>query len=176
MEYRFPMEQGFMTCSDLGKRVEVVMNIKNDRRGLYKGWMKGSGEQVLELGTLIPEGDCLMLRRSLQLERLQQMGCWPISSCGVRLLHPFSGQNQGWKREENPERLISHDSFLQEEVSRHSGALLCVSRDGFSLAFPYSGKKPFPIVPLFCFARIRNLGEGQYVVFPFDKEGRPKNA
>lgn len=178
MEHQFPMEQGMMTCSDFGNRVELVMNIKNDRRGLYKGWIRGAGGQVLELGTLIPEGSCLMLRRCLQMDRLQQAGYWPISSCGVSLLHRFAGQDlsQGWKREEDPGRLIPHDPFLREEVSRCSGGLLCVSREGFSLAFPYSNKKPFPVEPLFCFARIRNLGEGQYAVFPFDKEGRPRRA
>lgn len=177
MEQRFPLEQGVATCLDFGNRVEILMNIHNDRKGLYKGWIRGAGGQCLELGTLIPEGDRFVLRRTLQLDHLKQVGCWPIASCGVSLLHRFAGHesNQGWKREDNPARLLP-DPVLQAEVSHLPGALLCISREGFSLAFPYSSKKPFPIPPLFCFARIRNLNDGQYAVFPFDKEGRPKHA
>ena len=41
------------------------------------------------------------------------------------------------------------------------------------LALPYDRAKPFPLTTLFCFARLRNLGEGAYVVYAFDKQDRP---
>lgn len=155
------------------------MTAENDGSGLYQGWVRGESGQMLTLGTLLPEEGRLLLRRNLPLEQLIRTGCWPIAACGLRLLHSFTGGHElpkGWHKEAEPARLFPQDPFLCTQMKHLSGALLCNSREGFSLAFPYKAREPFPLVPLFCFARIRTLGNGQYITFPFDSEGKPRRS
>ena len=38
---------------------------------------------------------------------------------------------------------------------------------------PYDPARPFPLTPLFCFARIRRIGSRDYAVFAFDDRGDP---
>jgi len=176
MEQRFQLEQGQMSCTEFGKHVEIVVQLKNDGRGLYQAWIRGASGKVIELGSLIPTQGQLLLRRSIQLEDLKKADCWPIREGGVTLRHRFGGQDmpQGWKREENPARLLAPDPVLRALAIELRGCLICQSREGFSLAVPYGSRRPFPLIPIFCFSRIRTLGNGQYVVFPFDSEGRPR--
>ncbi|MDE6456331.1 MAG: hypothetical protein K2L38_10615, partial [Dysosmobacter sp.] len=44
---------------------------------------------------------------------------------------------------------------------------------GRYLALPYDKGKPFPLTTLFCFARLRSIGEETYVVYAFDGQDRP---
>ena len=44
---------------------------------------------------------------------------------------------------------------------------------GRLIAAPYDPAEPFPLPPLFCFARIWDAGSGRYAVFAFDERGAP---
>ena len=46
-------------------------------------------------------------------------------------------------------------------------------RNGRQLALPYQADRPFPMVPLFCFAQIQTIGGQSYAVYRFDKEEHP---
>lgn len=176
MEQSISMERGNLRCTQQGNRVELLMTAENDSAGLYQGWMRGENGQMLTLGTLLPDEGRLLLRRNLPMEQLMRAGCWPIATCGLRLLHRFADCTlpKGWHKEAKPAHLFPQDSVLSAQVKQLSGALLCSSREGFSLALPYNAREPFPLVSLFCFARIRTLGNGQYVTIPFDQDGKPR--
>lgn len=167
--------RGILRYWENGPKVELLMEAPNDGSGLYQGWIQGTGERM-ELGSLMPEQQALRLRRSLPLDRLRAAGCWPVKEAGITLIHSFgaAGPPQGWHREENPARLFPGDPFLQEMVSGVPGCLLCVSKEGFSLAVPFERGRPFGLTPLFCFARIRQLGGRYHAVFPFHHDGRPR--
>lgn len=101
-------------------------------------------------------------------------GCWPIRDAGV-LQHAFAtrGHPQGWREEKEPARLFSKDPILNEALSKVESCLFYPLHKGFRLAFPYHRKAPFVLLPLFCFAKVRNLGGGEYLVFSFDEKGKP---
>ena len=54
-----------------------------------------------------------------------------------------------------------------------SGAMTCMESGMRCLALPYDPKAPFPLAELFCFARLRYLGEKAYVEFRFDEKDWP---
>ena len=167
--------RGILRYWENGPKVELLMEVPNDGSGLYQGWIQGGGERV-ELGTLLPEQQMLRLRRSLPMDRLRAAGCWPVKEAGLKLIHSFgvAGPPQGWHKEDNPARLFPKDPFLREMVSGLHSCLLWVGKEGFSLAVPFERGRPFSLVPLFCFARIRQLGGRYHAVFPFHHDGRPR--
>ncbi len=42
------------------------------------------------------------------------------------------------------------------------------NRPGFRIALPWDPNQPFPLPPLFCFARLQTIGKNLYLVFSFD--------
>lgn len=175
MEYTFRLENGTIKCWENGNRVDFFIRAQNDKSGLFKAWIAGETGK-LELGTLLPEQNELRLRRSLPMEKLKQSGCWPIAEGGITLIHRFAtgGLPKGWREETNPEHLFRKDPILREAAGKLKGCLIYTSKEGFSLAVPYGSRRPFEMLPVFCFARIRNLGGKMYAVFPFNAEGYPR--
>jgi len=45
---------------------------------------------------------------------------------------------------------------------------------GFQLAWPWDPEAPFPLPPVFCFARVQSLGDRPYLVFQFQPGGIPR--
>ena len=145
--------------TEQGPRIVVEVWRREDGEGLYKAWLTGRGGRMM-LGTLIPEGGRLFLRRTLSVDSLKRQGVWPAIGVEEQLVCSFRAEIVGEKWE---------DTVLKRSartMPRHS-----VSRqgDGFSLRFPFNPRAPFPITPLFCFAR---LVEGE-LVFSFYKGGWP---
>ena len=175
MEHTYWLENGKMICRENGNRLDILIRVQNNGRGLYKGWLQGESGKV-ELGTLMPEQNELRLRRSVPLDKLKHAGCWPVTEGGITLVHSFGtvGLPQGWKKEEDPVHLFPKDPVLREAAGKLKECLICVSQEGFSLAVPYGSKRPFGLIPVFCFARIRTLGGRQYAVFPFYEDGNPR--
>jgi len=121
------------------------------------------------LGTLAPEGEILCLRRRLSRNELERSGCWPIKDGEVVLAFAF--ERDGWKREEHPERLL-RDSVLQNAV-RGRAMFLRRRENGFNLAAIFDPVHSFPLVPLFCFAKIGRVEGKNCVLFYFDRDGNP---
>ena len=44
----------------------------------------------------------------------------------------------------------------------------------FQLAWPWDPEAPFPLPPVFCFARVQSLGDRPYLVFQFQPGGIPR--
>ena len=66
---------------------------------------------------------------------------------------------------------IQRNAELADAVE--NTALFRRETDGFSLAFPWAPKAPFPLVPAFCFARVETMEGRPWVVFSFRDGGWP---
>lgn len=76
-----------------------------------------------------------------------------------------------WAR---PGELPWPDALLRRVYCDSRGAFYRPDADGFLLAYPLSCRAPFPLPPLFCFARAECLGQRGWWVFAFDSAGRPR--
>jgi len=140
----------------------------DDRRGLYKVWIHGMGGRLL-LGTLAPEQGELCLRRRLSRSQLERDRCWPV--LGGEVVLAFSFGQDGWQREEHPERLV-RDVVLRQAL-KGQRMLLQQTGSGFLLSAPFDTGRPFPLTPLFCLSRVEGGRQGRRAVFAFDREGNP---
>ena len=143
-----------------GPRAVIEVWRPDDGSGLYKASLTGPGGRYL-LGTLMPEGGRLFLRRTPSIDSLRRQGVWPVT--GVEEILTCSFQERPPAIEwEDPVLRRSAASLPPHTVRREDG--------GFSLRFPFDPRAPFPLVPAFCFARL----EGGRLVFSFRKGGIPR--
>ncbi len=148
-------------------RCEAVR--EDDGRGLYKVWLTGAQGRSL-LGTLAPEGGALRLRRRVSVDSLRRKGCWPIERGECVLTFAFGGET-GWCREAAERRMT--DSVLRQAAQGVS-ALVRGEEGGFRMALPFDCRRPFALVPAFCFARVERVEGRLCAVFCFDGQGRPR--
>lgn len=175
MEWSFEGPDGAVTIRQEGDRAICQAIRSADNGGLYKAWLQGPGGRVL-LGTLIPEGGALRLRRVMEVSALERQGAWPSTGAEVALAYAFSPEAPpppGWCWTDCPRRLLE-DPVLSQCLRGTKRALLNRDMEGFFLAFPWSCHESFPIPPLFCLAQLRLLGGKRYVIFRFSRQGRPE--
>lgn len=127
------------------------------------------GEQgELRLGVLEPSGGAFVLRR-----RFSDHMTVPVGRVLRGELRPAGQlQSQQWEAAAEPEQLFSA-AWLRRGLHGLSGAMTCMENGMRCLALPYDPKVPFPLAELFCFARLRYLGEKAYVEFRFDEKDWP---
>lgn len=179
METRFELAagRGHVELREEEGRVRVRAELADDGRGLYKAWLLGRGGRF-PLGALLPEGKTLALTRTLSRAELERRGFWPVRGAAVELaFSPRDGGRawdapQGWRREESPWTLLG-EPLLRQSARELRGVLLRREDRGFLLAAPWREDRPFPLAPLFCFARIMPLGGAMYAVFAFSGGGCP---
>ena len=139
--------------------------------GLWCAWAVGeSGE--LRLGLLAPEGEGLSLRR-----RFSQRMTQPAGRLLRGELRP-AGKGAGdrppaWESVSQPDALFSAPPWPQDRLRGISGALCRREERRLLLALPWDHAKPFPLVPLFCFAQIRTIEGKTYAVYCFGPNGEP---
>lgn len=178
METRLSLEGegGRLTVRREGLRAVLEAERQDDGRGLYKVWLPGRGGGIL-LGTLMPEGGRLHLRRSLPVGELERLGLWPVERAESRLVFSFGREGQrtpppGWSWERDPARLLG-DPLLRAAA----GKLRCVisrrEEGGFALAAPWRSDREFPLSLLFCFAHGAELAGERWAVFHFNCRGCP---
>ena len=182
MEDKFPVAGGWLTCRHAGGRAELLLELPNDGRGLYRAWVQGPGGRT-ELGTLLPEGGCLRLGRSFPIQELQRRGCWPVTGGQVQMTYAISGAGsspsgpaapRGWGRLTQPGPCFPHDPVLALAARRAGPCLRCRRESGeFLLAWPWQPRQPFPLPPLFCLAQVKSLGGQPHVVFSFAPDSTP---
>ena len=133
--------------------------------GLWCVWAVGERGE-LRLGILEPCGEEAFLCR-----RFSQRMTAPLGRLLRGELRPvIKPVQEGWSPlRENP----FQTPWLRKQLQHMSGALTCAEHEKRYLALPYEPKQPFPLVPLFCFAEVRNIRGRQYVVFAFDREEFP---
>ena len=79
---------------------------------------------------------------------------------------------KNWTAAGDPAALFS-DPELRRLLSGVRGARICREEGRLLLAFPWEKRQPFPLVPLFCLARLECVGGRYCVVFTFDEKCRP---
>lgn len=162
---------GRLTFREEGIQVRMEAARPDDRRGLYKVWIRGSRGRLL-LGTLAPEQGELRLCRRLSRHSLEQSGCWPLTGGEAALAFPFGQKRTGWVRTDHPEKLL-RDGVLRKSAADSAPMLLRQGEAGFRLAARYDSGRPFPLIPLFCMAEVGEIQERPYLIFSFDGEGNP---
>ncbi len=175
MEWSFDSPNGAVTVRQEGPRVICQAIRSADSSGLYKAWLRGEGGRVL-LGTLIPEGGALRLRRTLEVSQLERQGVWPPVGANIDMAYAFAAEAEAppdWCWTDCPNRLLG-DKMLSRCLWGVNRALLKRDLEGFFLALPYSPHAPFPIPPLFCLSRLERLSDKWYVLFRFSRQGCPE--
>lgn len=84
---------------------------------------------------------------------------------------PIPTPGPDWSR---PRELTWPDPLLRRVYCDSRGAFWRGEPEGFSLAYPLSCRSPFPLPPLFCFARAQCLGSRGWWVFSFTAQGLPR--
>lgn len=147
------------TVTEQGPRARIEVWRPDDGAGLYKAWAAGAGGSCL-LGTLTPEGGRLHLRRTLSIDSLRRQGAWPVQRVEESLFFSFGDRERA---------VCFSDPVLQESARDLPQHLVQRDAEGFSLSFPYHACAPFPLLPIFCFARVVR---GR-LIFSFRKDGMP---
>ena len=135
--------------------------------GLWCAWAVGDRGE-LRLGVLEPEGAQGTIRRRFSRQLTAPLG---------RLLRgevrpAGAGAPETWEPAPDPERLF-RSPWLRQRLKGARGARTRQTGERRYLALPYDKGKPFPLTTLFCFAHVRAIGEGTYVVYAFDGQERP---
>jgi len=173
MEWCFETGGGAVTVCQEGDRAicQALRNVRGE--GLYKAWLCGARSRFL-LGTLIPEGGALRLRRSVSLNQLKAQGVWPPTGASIVSSLPYSQQRlpDGFRREEQPWRLVP-DPAVSPCLRRAGECCLRQDGGGFLLALPFDPAGPFPVPPLFCLSRVAQLEGRLWVLFRFSPGGEP---
>lgn len=175
MEWSFDGPNWAVTVRQEGDRAICQAIRAADSGGLYKAWLHGTGNRVL-LGTLIPEGGALRLRRVMEVTALERQGAWPPVGAEVALAYLFTPEVSpppDWCWTDCPRRLLE-EPMLSRCLQGVKRALLKRDMEGFLLAFPWSCREPFPIPPLFCLSRVEILSGRRCVMFRFSRQGRPE--
>ena len=166
MEYPVMLEEeqvGTAALTEEGERLVVSLRCREDSRGLFRGYLVCPGGEV-PLGLLEPRDRGLWLQRRLLREELRPLG----RPKGVRLGMSYAFGDD-WEPLRDPA------PFLQAAGEELPGNLLWRRAGSLrQLALPYDPAQPFPLVRLFCFARIQTIRGRRYAVYAFDREDRPR--
>lgn len=149
-------------------RVTFTVTRPADDKGLYKVYAVGPGGKCL-LGSLIPEGKQLVLTKTLRRNLLAGQGCWPILRLECCLAYPFTNSNSA----PPSAHLFPTDPLLRRSLCRGAKPCYCKTSNGFILRYPFRCDAPFPLLPLFCFARVEAVCGEKVVTFTFDSAGHP---
>lgn len=174
---------GFLTAAACGMYDEYRAVCRPEGPALLRAWLEGERGE-LPLGVLAPEGDVFTVCRRLSRRGTRELG--RLKCCRVRRLdeQPEKKPKEkpekreppsappGWERADRPERLTA-SAFFAHMLRPLSGVLTRREGGGRLIAAPYDPAEPFPLPPLFCFARIWDAGSGRYAVFAFDERGAP---
>lgn len=96
MEREFPLrmlgeKEGKVLLNWDDEGVTVRAELPARRDGLCKLWLHGERGRLL-LGTLIPEGGRLLLRRRIPRRETERAGAWPPAGVSAALVWPFRSE------------------------------------------------------------------------------------
>ena len=155
---------GELTVDSAGMYADYRAVCRGTGPTLLRAYLVGERGEAL-LGVLAPEGGGLAIRR--RLSRQETGGLGKLLRCEARR----SG-DQAWEKVSAPEQLLT-TPFFANMLRGVSGVL--TRREGARrwVAVPYEPSQPFPMAPLFCFAKRRRIGERDYLVYAFDGKETP---
>lgn len=145
-----------------------------DGRGLYKVWCLGAEGEFL-LGTLVPRENRLHLERRVAKRTLQEAGAWPLTGGKAVMVYPFTDKGDSpevWHSEAHPEKFCA-DPVVRACLQGAEGLLSREKNGVRQLAAPFLLCKPILLNTLFCLAQVRSWQGRRYLVWSFDRQGRP---
>lgn len=175
MDWSFECPNGGVTVRREGEWAVCQAISPAHSDGLYKAWLIGERGKAL-LGTLIPEGGALRLRRRMAVSGLREKGAFPPVGAEIAMAYPLAPEEEPpgqWQWTDCPCRLLG-DPALSRALQGVNRGLVKRDTDGFFLAIPYAPVCPFPIPPLFCLGQLAKLGSRWYAVFRFSRQGTPE--
>lgn len=124
-------------------------------------------------------------------DNVLRIGCPEVKDGEAQLTRRFSGRMtnalgpilrgelrrsqrtpQVWEQGTEPSRFFRTEELCR--LLRVSGGFLTRRKGTVRLvAIPFSGQRPFPLVSMFCFARIERFQNGIYAVFAFNEKEQP---
>lgn len=166
------MEIG-LTVREEGPRAVLTAECPDDGRGLYKAYLR-SGRSRYLLGTLMPEGKKLRVRRIVSIDELRRQGVWPATHAEAELAFSFQGGGApaGWTWTQGPGELFQ-DPALSRAAGELGRVLVKKGEGSFMLACPYETDKEYPFTEIFCVSRLRRIEGRLYALFSFDERGWP---
>lgn len=172
---KFPLLRAGVPVGELTTEREALytwfaVQCRLPEEGLWCAWAVGE-QGELRLGVLEPHGSGAELRRRFSGQMTGSMG--RILRGEVRPAGEERPRAE-WEAAEDPGALF-RTPWLRQRLRGTAGVLTRRAGERRWLALPYDPEKPFPLEPLFCFARIRRLGEGRFVVYLFDRREWPVN-
>lgn len=169
---RFPVlwngaSAGELTAQREGLYTCFHVRCQPPENAVWCAWAVGDRGE-LRLGVLEPSGGAFVLRR-----RFSDHMTAPVGRVLRGELRPAGEQPMcQWTAAPRPDQLFSA-SWLRRLLQGLTGAMTCTEGNIRCLMLPYDPKEPFPLTELFCFARLRYLGEKAYVEFQFDRTEQP---
>jgi len=129
--------------------------------GLWCAWAVGERGE-LRLGVLEPAGRQAVIRR-----RFSDRMTAPLGSLLRGEVRPAASGRVPWEEAPEPEHLFRTPGLCRR--LRGTEGVLTRWENGLRLlALPYDPKRPFPLAPMFCLARIETIRGNRYAVYAFD--------
>lgn len=125
--------------------------------GLYRVWVEGEQGRLL-LGLM--ENGRLRRRFSPNITR-------PIG-------RPICAKMERLTLAQVPWRIVRTDEFTGWALP--DGAYCRKNGQWYELALSYTENRSFPLLPIFCFAKVAIIENRQYLIFSFDSEWHPVMA
>jgi len=165
---------GSLTLREEGPRLWARAELPDDGRGLYKVWLTGRNGRAL-LGTLVPEtGGRLAAERTFTADALRRQGTWPVTGGTAELTFSFhnDGPPAGWTWE-RPNGEAFRDRCIRSAAAGLDRVLVRREGERWTMACPFAFDREFPLLPLFCFSRLKQWDKGLFCLFSFDADGAP---
>ena len=166
---KFPLFAGREACGELMTEQESLYTVFSVRcrlpgEGLWCAWAVGE-QGELRIGVLEPMDNCAGIRRKFSHRMTEPLG---------RLLRgelrPTESPLEKWTMGIQPP---FRTPWLRQQMESLTGIRSRFADGRRYVAIPYDARKPFPLTPLFCLARIRMIDGKRYVVFAFNEKEWP---
>ena len=152
-------EEGLYTCFDCACRLPG--------EGIWCAWAVGADGQ-LRLGVLEPEG-----RRGRIRRRFSRQMTAPLGKLLRGEVRPAAEGAEDWAPLDMGKEPL-RTPWLQKALAGTAGVLTRREGERRWLAVPWDCGKPFPLVPMVCFASLRRIRARDYAVFLLHGQERPQ--
>lgn len=155
---------GELTVSESGMYADYRAVCRISGSAFLRAYLAGERSEML-LGVLAPEGGAYTIRR--RLSHRETAGLGKLLRCDARREGELA-----WECVSAPERLLT-SPYFSHMLQGVPGVLSQQQGERRLIAVPYDPAKPFPMTPLFCFAKICRIEGARHAVFAFDRQERP---
>ena len=156
---------GEMTVAQEGLYLQFYARAALKGKVIPRIYLKGERGEML-LGVAEPAEGGYLLRRRISAGAVEPLGVLQCAQVSVQGEKEDSWRLLGGEEVQLCRRYCHALPSVQTGLFR----LCCGVRE---IAFPCGERMPFPMVGLFCLARIEKIRGREYAVFSFDQKGEP---